>query len=78
MAKKFDNNMKGVLFINEEKRDDKQDPDYRGSAEVNGTEFWLSGWRNESKEGKKYLSIKFQLKEDKGTSRNRPSRDEEF
>lgn len=75
MAKKFDNTMRGALFINDKKRAGKQDPDYTGKAEVGGVEYWLSGWKNESEDGVKYLSVSFKEKEDKkGKSRNNASR----
>jgi len=53
----------GSLFRNEKKESEKH-PDYKGSAIINGAEFWLSSWINESENGKKYMSLKFQVKED--------------
>lgn len=54
----------GALFKNDRKRPDKQDPEYRGSAMVNGVAYWLDCWVNE-KDGKKYMAIKFKEKEGK-------------
>ena len=52
----YDNNMRGVLFKNDNKKDDSQ-PDYKGKIEVNHEEFWLSAWINTSKAGNKFMSI---------------------
>lgn len=35
-------------------------PDYTGNGLIEGKELRLSGWINESKNGKKYLSLKFE------------------
>lgn len=57
MAKQqFDDTNKGVLFKNDRKETDKQ-PDYKGSININGTEFWLSGWKREMKDGSPMLSL---------------------
>lgn len=61
----YDNELTGVLFRNEEKREGKRDPDYRGSAEVGRTQYWLDGWINEKKGGGKYLKLKFNPKQAK-------------
>jgi hypothetical protein len=65
MAKDYDNNMSGALFGNDQKQSDKE-PDYKGSAEVDGVQYWISGWVNKSKDGKKYLKIKFTAKDSNG------------
>lgn len=61
----FDNNMRGVLFKNDEKRPDKKDPDYQGQAEIEGVEYWLSAWIQESKKGNKFMSLRFNPKEER-------------
>jgi len=61
----YDNNNSGALFKNEDKREGKRDPDYKGSAEVAGVEYWLSAWINTSKAGQKYMSLKFKPKEER-------------
>jgi uncharacterized protein (DUF736 family) len=58
----YDNNLTGALFKNDRKESETH-PDYKGSCEINGTEYWISSWLNESAKGKKYLSLKFQPKE---------------
>jgi hypothetical protein len=47
---------RGSLFRNDDKSKD-EDRDYSGSLNVEGREYWLSGWINETKTGTKYLSL---------------------
>ena len=47
----------GSLWQNENKSKDNQ-PDYTGKLNVGGTEMELGGWKNETKSGKAYLSLK--------------------
>ncbi len=63
MAKQeFDNNLRGVLFKNQDKEKDTQ-PDYKGSCEVEGVEMWINAWIKEGKNGK-FMSLSFKLKEE--------------
>lgn len=69
--KSYDNNMSACLFKNEDKRKDT-DPGWKGSAEVDGVEYWAAGWVNEDNDGNKRINIKFTPKEDKSPQqRNR-------
>ena len=52
----------GSLFKNDKKTSEKH-PDYKGSAMVNGEEFWLSAWIKESKSGK-FMSLALSPKEE--------------
>lgn len=54
----YDNNNRGVLFKNNEKKTDKH-PDYTGSATIDNEDKYMSAWINESKSGKSYLKISF-------------------
>jgi len=63
MAKEYDNNNTGALFVNDKKEDAKH-PDYKGNAEVGGVEYWLSGWKKTGKQsGKTFLSLSFTPKD---------------
>ena len=53
----------GSLFVND-KGDNPRRPDYTGDANIGGTLYRLSAWVNESKNGNKYLSVKFTEKDD--------------
>jgi uncharacterized protein (DUF736 family) len=57
----YDNNMTGVLFKNEKEGNDKR-PDYRGHCEIQGFEYVISAWINESSNGAKYMKLKFEPK----------------
>lgn len=46
----------GVLFKND-KRESDNHPNYKGSAMVDGSEYWLSAWVNKSKNGQMYMSV---------------------
>lgn len=61
MAEERDFTNSGILFNNEEKRSDKS-PDLTGNINVDGVEYWLSGWRREGKKGK-FLSLKIKPKQ---------------
>ena len=62
----YDNELKGVLFSNREhQRPGVKDPDYKGSATIEGTEYWLSAWIDVAKDGRKYMSLRFKAKEAK-------------
>ena len=54
----YDNTNSGVLFANKYKEDGDARPDFVGSLDVNGTEYRLAGWKNTSKAGKRYISVK--------------------
>lgn len=59
------------LFKNTERRNDR-DPEYRGSGQINGREYWASAWINVSKkDGSKYLSVKFKPKQETYERANR-------
>lgn len=54
----FDNTNRGVLFNNQDKKEKDNWPDYGGSINVDGVEFWLSGWlKTSEKTGQKFLSL---------------------
>lgn len=58
----YDNNMRGLISKNDRKTEDKH-PDIKGQCEINGTEYWISGWQKERKDGTgKFYSLTFQAK----------------
>jgi hypothetical protein len=59
----FDDTNKGALFKNQKKTTDRH-PDYNGSVDVEGTEYWLSAWLNVAKSGMKYMKLALTKKEE--------------
>ena len=56
--KQYDNTNSGILAKNKDKEAEQQ-PDYRGSLNVGGCEYWLSAWIKVGKEGGKLAGEKF-------------------
>ena len=82
MTMQYDDSNRGALFKNDKKTSDNH-PDYKGQANVNGSDCWVSAWIKTDKTGKKYMSLSFQAKEAKQESPkprtgggSRPTRDE--
>jgi uncharacterized protein (DUF736 family) len=63
----YDDTNKGAFFRNEEKMDANH-PDYNGSINVEGKEYWLNGWIKMSKAGKKFMSLSVKPKQPKGAA----------
>lgn len=59
----YDNNNSGALFINEKRTKDTH-PHLRGSATVDGVEYWMSCWTKTDRNGRKYQSLAFTPKDD--------------
>jgi len=58
----YDNTNSGVLFKND-KGDNPKRPDYRGSLNVGGAEYNISGWiRKSKKTGDSFMSLKIEAK----------------
>jgi len=58
----YDNNLRGALFKNNKRTKDTQ-PEYTGTCEINGQEFWISAWVKESKNGQKFFSMAYTPKD---------------
>ena len=59
----FDNTNRGVLFINDQRGNDKR-PNYRGTVNVNNIEYNISGWKKLSKKGTTFLSLSVERKQE--------------
>ena len=73
----YDNTNRGALFRNDDKDpNDDRDRDYNGTLDVEGTEYWLSGWIKTSKSGRKLLSLSVKPKQAKPTASEKPRADD--
>ena len=63
----YDNTNSGLLTRND-KGDNESRPDFKGSINIDGKEYWLSAWQKVGQsgklEGKKFLSIKATAKDE--------------
>jgi hypothetical protein len=59
MAKTFDNRNRGALFNERASKESDKDRDYAGKINIEGREFWASGWIKTSRKGLKFLSLAF-------------------
>lgn len=57
----YDNTNRGAIWKNEDKEDDRH-PDFKGSLNVNGEEFWVSAWRRKEGASLKAPALSFQIK----------------
>ena len=62
---------RGSLFKNTEKSKE-EDRDYTGSLNIDGVEYWLSGWIKTSEKATKYLSISAKPKDAPAANQGKP------
>lgn len=70
----YDNTNSGVLFKNTDKATDKH-PDYGGTINVEGKEYWLNAWIKEGKKGK-FMSLAVKPKDAKPAAKQKPDDDD--
>lgn len=74
----YESTNKGALFKNDKKEKDTH-PDYKGSINVDGTEYWLSSWIKTSKAGGKFMSLSVTPKDaPKSAPKTAPKQDSGF
>ena len=56
----YDNTNRGVLFRNESATPENKQPYMTGKLNVEGKDLQIAGWMQESKSGKKFISLKVQ------------------
>jgi len=55
-------NNSGSLFANDKKTSDKS-PNAKGSAVIDGVEYWVAAWTKTSAKGVRYQSLSFTAKD---------------
>lgn len=68
MTKEYDNTNRGAIWANKDKEGAK-DPDFKGSLNVDGREFWVAAWKRKSDASPKSPALSFSIKpkDDKAT-----------
>jgi len=63
----YDDTNRGFCWPNKRKRPDKKDPDYTGSINVDGHDYWFDAWRKspDAKETAPSLSFRVRRKDGK-------------
>ena len=62
MTQQYDNRDSGALFTNSRKEKDTH-PDYNGSLNVNGVDYWISGWKKKDRNDNTFLSLSVKPKD---------------
>ena len=66
----YDNTNRGAIWKNNKMREGKRDPQFTGSINVDGVDYFISAWKNE-KQGDNQPDLTFSVrKDDRG---NQPS-----
>ncbi len=57
----YDNTNRGSIWKNDDKQSDTH-PDFKGSLNVNGQEFWVSAWKRKPDANPKAPALSFSIK----------------
>jgi len=57
----YDNTNRGAIWKNRDKTEDKH-PDFKGSLNVNGVEYWVSAWKRKEGDASNKPALSFQIK----------------
>jgi len=57
----FDNTNRGAIWKNDDKQSDNH-PDFKGSLNVGGVEYWVSAWKRKEGASAKAPALSFQIK----------------
>ena len=67
----FSNTNRGQIWPNEQKGKDTQ-PDFKGSLNVKGEEFWISAWKQKGGANPKAPSLSFSVQKKDETAKQQP------
>jgi len=74
----FDNTNSGILSRND-RRESEKHPEFTGTINVDGKDYWLSAWVKERKDGSgKFFSLSVRAKEQQAKQPARRTVDEEI
>lgn len=57
----YDNKNRGAIWGNKDKTEEKH-PDYKGSLNVDGVEYWVSAWKRKEGAAAKAPALSFSIK----------------
>lgn len=63
----------GSVFVND-KRESEKHPNVKGSALIDGKEYWMDGWTKTTADGKKWQSFSFKPKDTAKGGQSKPSK----
>ena len=64
----YDNTNRGALFKNDRKEQGDRKPEYSGSLNVDGVEYFLDAWLKTSQAGQKFMSVSVKRKDKQPSS----------
>ena len=64
----YDNTNRGAIWKNDDKREDNH-PDFKGSINVEGVEYWVSAWKRKEGAAAKAPALSFSIKPKEDQSR---------
>jgi hypothetical protein len=75
----YDNTNRGAIWPNKDKQSDTH-PDFNGSLNVDGKEFWVSAWKKKQGANEKAPSLSFTIKpkEEKQQEQSKQQKDDQF
>ena len=78
MTNQYDNTNRGAVWPNTRRRDGKNDPQFTGTINVDGQEYWLSAWekRPGSSDNAPFLSFSVRKVEEQKPQEYRPAKTE--
>lgn len=71
MTQQYDNTNRGALFSNRDKKTSENFPDYGGSLNVDGKDYFISAWLKDGPKGK-FMSLSVKPKEAQQERREEP------
>lgn len=68
----FDNTNRGSIWKNDKMRPGKQDPEFTGTLNVEGVEYWVSAWKRKEGASVNAPALSFTVKPKEASQRTMP------